>query len=155
MVLAELQNNEAAFLLTQVPDPIYFKLGDYSEIIEKPLDLITICGKLMRNEYSGPDEFQTDMVTMIQNNKIYFLFHGEIYSLLLRFEEEFWFLTEEMLPRYRDALSSRLRETRFLGVEKRRTSKRKKYDKTQRKELVALVAQQSNQRKKIILEYVK
>jgi hypothetical protein len=83
------------------------------------------------------------------------LFHGEIYSLLLRFEEEFWFLTEEMLPRYRDALSSRLRETRFLGVEKRRTSKRKKYDKTQRKELVALVAQQSNQRKKIILEYVK
>lgn len=48
-----------------------------------------------------------------------------------------------------------MRTTRFQGVEKRRTSKRKKYDKYQRKELVALVAEQSNQRKKIILDYVK
>lgn len=100
LVLTELQKDPATFLLTQVPDPIYFKLGDYREIIHRPLDLITICGKLMRNEYSGADGFQNDMVTMIQNNKIYFMFHAEIYSLLLRFEEQFWFLIEEKVPRY-------------------------------------------------------
>ena len=155
LVLTELQKDPATFLLTQVPDPIYFKLGDYREIIHRPLDLITICGKLMRNEYSGADGFQNDMVTMIQNNKIYFMFHAEIYSLLLRFEEQFWFLIEEKVPRYQEAVASRMRTTRFQGVEKRRTSKRKKYDKYQRKELVALVAEQSNQRKKIILDYVK
>jgi len=43
------------------------------------------------------------MVTLIQNNKIYFLLHGEIYSLLLKFEEEFWFLWSEMVPKYREA----------------------------------------------------
>lgn len=51
LVLTELQKNVANFLLTQVPDPIFFKLGDYSEIIEKPIDLITICGRLLRNVY--------------------------------------------------------------------------------------------------------
>jgi hypothetical protein len=137
-----------------VPDPIYFKLGDYKEVIHRPLDLITICGKLMRNEYSGKDEFRNDMVTMIQNNKIYFMFHAEIYSLQLSFEERFWFLFEEMVPRYQEAVASRMRTIRFQGVEKRKNSKRKKYDKSQRKELVALVAQQSGQRKKIILDYV-
>lgn len=85
LVLTELQKNAASFLLTQVPDPIFFKLGDYSEIIEEPIDLITICGKLLRNVYKSPEEFENDMVRLIQNNKIYFLFHGEIYSLLLKF----------------------------------------------------------------------
>ena len=116
-----------------MPDPIFFKLGDYSEIIEKPIDLITICGKLLRNVYSSPEDFQNDMVTLIQNNKIYFLFHGEIYTLLLKFEEEFWHLIEEMVPKYKAALASRLRSVRFQGVEKRKASKRKKYDKVQRK----------------------
>lgn len=103
LVLTELQRHPAAFLLTQLPDPIYFKLGDYSETIHQPLDLVTICGKLMRNVYSGPEEFQNDMVTLIQNNKIYFLLHGEIYTLLLQFEEEFWIHWEETIPKYREA----------------------------------------------------
>lgn len=154
-MLTELQKNAASFLLTQVPDPIFFKLGDYSEIIEEPIDLITICGKLLRNVYKSPEEFENDMVRLIQNNKLYFLFHGEIYSLLLKFEEEFWRITEEMVPKYKAALASRLRSNRFQGAEKRKASKRKKYDKVQRKQLVALVAQQSNQRKKVILDYIK
>ena len=115
-MLTELQKNAASFLLTQVPDPIFFKLGDYSEIIEEPIDLITICGKLLRNVYKSLEEFQNDMVRLIQNNKIYFLFHGEIYSLLLKFEEEFWSLTEEMVPKYKAALASRLRRGRLRNA---------------------------------------
>jgi hypothetical protein len=57
----------------EFPNPLYLELYDIGKAIEQPLDIRTIANKILRRKYKDLSEFETDMVTMIHNYRVYFV----------------------------------------------------------------------------------
>lgn len=123
-MVALLQNSSTSQLFLNSPNEIYMKLRKYQEIIHNPLDLFTIAYRILRGEYSNSDDFQVDIVTMIQNYKIYFIHTPQILTEIIRFEELYWYLNDVELPKY-----IRLLEEHNKGKRHHRPSEKKHFGK--------------------------
>lgn len=85
LTLEQLKRHHLSKYFLALPDPIHLKLYDYREVIHRPLDLRIIANKLVRGKYKDRREFEVDMVTMIQNHKIYFIGDVEMLEIAVRF----------------------------------------------------------------------
>lgn len=72
-----------------LPDPLYLGIYDYKDAIGNPLDIRLIANKLLRGKYEEKEDFECDVVTMIQNFKIYFIGSMEMFDIAVKFEHFF------------------------------------------------------------------
>ena len=90
MTLEQLRRNPLSKYFMAQPDPLYLKLYDYNKVVKEKLDLRLIASKLLRGKYPTKDEFEIDMVKMIQNFRIYFINDLELFDISIQFEHLFW-----------------------------------------------------------------
>ena len=68
-----------------LPDAIFLNLPDYYHRIKRPIDMYTIGNNILKHSYSTKDDFETDVVTMINNFKIYFMGNHELFGIAINF----------------------------------------------------------------------
>ena len=68
-----------------LPDVIFLNLPDYYDRIKRPIDMYTIGNKILRHSYSNNNDFEIDVVTMINNFKIYFMYDPELFGIAIKF----------------------------------------------------------------------
>lgn len=66
-LLTKLKRNTNASPFLKPVDPIALGIPDYPEKIKNPMDISTIKQKLDTKQYSGPEEFHSDMTLMFNN----------------------------------------------------------------------------------------
>jgi hypothetical protein len=90
VTLEKLRRSSLSIYYMALPDPLTMKAFDYRDVIPSSLDMRIIANKLLRGKYQDDDAFELDMVTMIQNSKVYFVIDMEMYDIAIQFEELFW-----------------------------------------------------------------
>lgn len=70
-------------------DPVKDHVPDYHEKVTQPMDLITMKGKMDRNEYTSHEQFYDDMMLIFKNCKTYWQPTDTVWAACEKLEKTF------------------------------------------------------------------
>nr|XP_016471956.1 PREDICTED: transcription factor GTE3, chloroplastic-like [Nicotiana tabacum] len=121
-IMRKLLKHQFGWVFSKPIDVKAFKLDDYYDIIQHPMDLGTVKLKLKRDEYKTPQEFADDLRLTFNNAIIYNPKGSDIYTmaqvLLGKFEEMFEPVYTKYLSQPEVFLMSNIELPQPLPIEK-------------------------------------